>query len=45
MYRRLSRYQEAQFAYEQALALTKQGAEQRFLQKRIAEMRGLLTKN
>jgi RNA polymerase sigma-70 factor (ECF subfamily) len=45
MYRRLARYQEAQFAYEQALALTKQGAEQRFLQKRIAEMRGLLTKN
>lgn len=38
MYRRLARYQEARFAYEHALSLTKQGAEQRFLQKRIIEM-------
>jgi len=44
MYRRLGRYQEAQHTYEQALALRKQGAEQRFLQKRIAEMLELIGK-
>ncbi|MFC0349785.1 RNA polymerase sigma factor [Undibacterium danionis] len=44
MYRRLARYQEARLAYEQALALCKQGAEQRFLQKRIAEMLELMGK-
>ncbi len=42
MYRRLARYEEALPAYQRALALTKQGAEQRFLQKRIAEMEELL---
>lgn len=44
MYRRLARHQEAQLAYEQALTLCKQSAEQRFLQKRIAEMLVLMGK-
>lgn len=43
LYRRLARYQEAKCAYEHAFALTKQGAEQRFLQKRIAEMNRLIS--
>lgn len=43
LYRRLARYQEAKCAYEQAFALTKQGTEQRFLQKRIAEMNRLIS--
>ncbi|MBY0574510.1 MAG: RNA polymerase sigma factor [Undibacterium sp.] len=42
MYRRLARNQEALCAYQRALALTKQGVEQRFLQKRIADMTALL---
>lgn len=42
MYRRLARYQEARHAYQQAIALSKQGAEQRFLQRRIVEMLELM---
>lgn len=42
LYRRLARHQEAKFAYQKAFSLTKQGTEQRFLQKRIAEMDHLL---
>ena len=41
MYRRLAYFQEAKAAYEQALSLSKQGAEQRFLKRRIAEMQTL----
>jgi RNA polymerase sigma-70 factor, ECF subfamily len=36
--RRLGRKQEARAAYEKALALTRQESEQRFLEKRLAEM-------
>lgn len=43
LYRRLARYEEALPAYRQALALTQQGAEQRFLQKRIADLEALLS--
>ena len=35
LFRRLARHQEALSAYQKALMLTKQSAEQRFLQKRI----------
>jgi RNA polymerase sigma-70 factor, ECF subfamily len=42
LYRRLARYPEALPAYRQALALTQQGAEQRFLDRRIAAMESLL---
>ncbi len=37
--RRLGRNAEARAAYERALALTKQGAEQRFLQRRLDELK------
>jgi RNA polymerase sigma-70 factor, ECF subfamily len=40
--RRLARYPEALIAYRQALTLTQQGAEQRFLAKRIADVESLL---
>lgn len=43
LYRRLARHQEAKFAYQKAFSLTKQGTEQRFLQKRIAEMNRLIS--
>ena len=43
MFRRLTRYQDALHAYLLALALTKQSVEQRFLQKRIAEMNAFLS--
>lgn len=43
LYRRLERYQEALSAYRTALALTKQGAEQRFLQRKIACVEELLS--
>ena len=43
MFRRLARHQEAILAYQQALVLTKQSAEQRFLQRRIADMKALLS--
>lgn len=42
LYRRLARYPEALSAFQQALALAQQGAEQRFLQKRIADMQALV---
>lgn len=42
MFRRLARHQEALQAYQLALVLTKQSAEQRFLQKRIADMKAFL---
>jgi RNA polymerase sigma-70 factor (ECF subfamily) len=38
--RRLGRVAEARAAYERALALTRQEAEQRFLQRRLAELKG-----
>jgi RNA polymerase sigma-70 factor (ECF subfamily) len=38
MYRRLGRTGEARASYEQALALTRQGPERRFLQERIRQM-------
>jgi RNA polymerase sigma-70 factor (ECF subfamily) len=38
--RRLGRTADARAAYERALALTRQGAEQRFLQRRLAELAG-----
>jgi RNA polymerase sigma-70 factor (ECF subfamily) len=38
-YRRLGRDQEARAAYESALELTRQEAERRFLQRRLAELR------
>lgn len=38
MYRRLGRNDEARSAYDQALALTQQSAERRFLTDRIAEL-------
>lgn len=43
LYRRLARYPEALPAYRQSLALTQQGAEQRFLQKRITAIEALLS--
>ena len=39
--RRLQQYDTARFAYQQALALTQQGPEQRFLQRRLAELPSL----
>jgi len=39
LYRRLGRKAEARAAYERALALARQEPEQRFLQKRLAELR------
>jgi RNA polymerase sigma-70 factor (ECF subfamily) len=39
LYRRLGRKAEARTSYEQALALARQEPEQRFLQKRLAELR------
>ena len=42
LYRRLARYADALPAYRQALALTQQGAEQRFLQKKIVDIEALL---
>ena len=44
LYRRLARYADALPAYRQALALTQQGAEQRFLQKKIVDIEALLLK-
>ena len=38
LYRRLGRDNEARAAYEQALALTRQDAERRFLERRLAEL-------
>mgnify|MGYP001263496464 CR=1 FL=1 len=38
LYRRLGRGNEARAAYEQALALTRQDAERRFLERRLAEL-------
>lgn len=38
MCRRLGRVEEALASYERALALTKQGPERRFLERRIAEL-------
>lgn len=43
LYRRLARYADALPAYRQALSLTQQGAERRFLQMRIADLETLLT--
>ena len=42
MYRRLARHADALPAYQRALALTQQAAEQRFLQRRIADLELLL---
>jgi RNA polymerase sigma-70 factor (ECF subfamily) len=36
--RRLQQFAAARMAYQQALALTQQGPEQRFLQRRLAEL-------
>jgi RNA polymerase sigma-70 factor (ECF subfamily) len=38
LYRRLGRVADARAAYEKALAMTRQEAEQRFLKKRLAEL-------
>jgi RNA polymerase sigma-70 factor (ECF subfamily) len=38
--RRMERWSEAEIAYEQALALTSNGAERRFLERRVSEVRG-----
>jgi RNA polymerase sigma-70 factor (ECF subfamily) len=38
MYRRLGRTDEARAAYQQALALTRQEPERRFLERRLAEL-------
>jgi RNA polymerase sigma-70 factor (ECF subfamily) len=38
--RRMERWEEAEIAYEQALALTSNGAERRFLERRVSEVRG-----
>ena len=42
LYRRLARHADALPAYQRALALTQQAAEQRFLQRRIADLELLL---
>ena len=42
LYRRLGRYREALHAYQRALALTSQAAEQRFLQRKIADIQAKL---
>jgi RNA polymerase sigma-70 factor (ECF subfamily) len=38
--RRMKRWEEAETAYEQALSLTSNGAERRFLERRVKEVRG-----
>jgi RNA polymerase sigma-70 factor (ECF subfamily) len=38
--RRLGRLEDARVAYERALSLTEQGAERRFLERRISEVSG-----
>ncbi|GAA0351983.1 RNA polymerase sigma factor [Bowmanella denitrificans] len=38
LYRRLNCHEQARICYQQALALTKQGPEQRFLHKRLSEL-------
>jgi RNA polymerase sigma-70 factor (ECF subfamily) len=44
LYRRLGRHEEALAAYQRALALTQQGAEQRFLQRQIAAAQSISKK-
>lgn len=43
LYRRLARHEEALPAYRQALALTRQGSEQRFLNQKIAAIEAVLS--